>query len=119
MVQGTFARKVQELYEGLIEQLDDVTDNLLVSRAVNRINIANVMYDGHWVKRSASNVNDLVRQVKIKILSRSLDALLERPTSNKMWLLFIDLHDKELHNAPVHRTQNVVLRLRVLHLQLL
>ena len=57
------------------------------------------MAHGAWVNGSAlAKLTDLETNFTLEILSRSIDALWKTPTSNKMWVLFVDLDDDLLKN---------------------
>lgn len=57
-------------------------------------NITDMLKDGAWASpHNLTDVNELGRQVKTEILSRSINSLWKTFSSNKMWVLFIDLQD--------------------------
>ena len=94
VAQKTFAPKVNEIYTLVTESLDNVTGQLFRGESVNGVNITDMMSGGTWADtRSLTKVTDIEKNLKVEILSRSINSLWKTPTSNKMWILFVDLHE--------------------------
>ena len=96
--QKEFAPRVRDLYSNYIDELDKAGTELFKGGAINTtngaFNITDMMANGAWANASAlTKLPALEKNLTIEILSRSIDALWKTPTSNKMWILFVDLAD--------------------------
>ena len=103
--QQTFAEKVLVIYKALLSGMDDAVTTLFNGDPVGGSNgsftIFDMMKGGAWVSpQSLSNVSDINTKVRVEILSRSIDSLWKTFSSNKMWVLFIDLGEQDRVNNP-------------------
>ena len=52
--------------------------------------------DGKWLDSSAiTRIKDAEKQMKVEIISRGINALRKTYSSNKMWVLFVNLPDTD------------------------
>ena len=97
VAQKTFAPKVQEIYSTYVRRIDELGRALFNGtriKGAEGFNLGAVLHDGAWVNPSVlSQIPDVEGQLKVEILSRSINALWSTPTSNKRWVLFVDLQD--------------------------
>ena len=93
--QELFVPRVREIYTNYIEALDIATIDLLAGRTIgDQFDIFGMMAEGAWLNSSAlPRVSSLETSLRTEILSRSIDQLWKKPTSNKIWVLFVDLFD--------------------------
>ena len=92
--QKTFAPKVEEIYAKFVSSLNNATTALFDGGKVGNATIFDLMRNGSWVdSRILSRVSSVETQLKIEILSRSIDALWKTGPSNKTYVLFVDLQD--------------------------
>lgn len=93
--QELFVPRVREIYLHYVEALENVTTDLLAGNKINgAFDIFEMMESGFWVNSSAlPKLVGLEKSLRVEILSRSIDLLWKTPTSNKMWVLFVDLND--------------------------
>ena len=96
-----FAPRVKQLYANYVDSLDKAGQTLFKGGVINttngRFNITDMMANGAWANASAlTRLTDLETNLTLEILSRSIDAIWKTPTSNKMWVLFVDLEDDSL-----------------------
>ena len=94
VTEENFANITRTVYAELLTSLDHFGTSLLAGDYVGGYNILDVMKDGVWVDDSnLTDVTALQEQLKIEVLSRSINALWKTPSHNKMWVLFTDLQD--------------------------
>ncbi|KAL6716082.1 hypothetical protein ACLMJK_005648 [Lecanora helva] len=104
--QKTFADKVLVIYKALLGGMDAAVTNLFNGDAVggtdSSFTILDMMKDGVWVNpQTLSNVSDINTKVRREILARSIDSLWKTFSSNKMWVLFVDLGEQDRINTPL------------------
>lgn len=94
IAQKEFAPKVTLIYSQLTNALDNVTARLLAGESVEGVKITDIIKGGGWLDSSAlTPLPEIEQQMKIEILSRSIDSLWKTPTSNKIWVQFLALGD--------------------------
>ncbi|KAL8952790.1 MAG: hypothetical protein Q9183_007372, partial [Haloplaca sp. 2 TL-2023] len=88
-----YANAVESIYGSLVNGLDDVATALFNGSTVyGDFDILKMMEGGAWLDTSAlQRVSDLEEKLKIEIISRSINALWKTPTSNKIFVSFVDL----------------------------
>ena len=96
--QKEFAPKVRELYTNYVDTLDESGNMLLngdkITTASGDFDIGDMMAHGVWLNTSAlTKLTDIETNLTLEILSRSIDALWKTPTSNKIWVLYVNLDD--------------------------
>ena len=94
-----FTTAVQNVYDTLITALDDASEALFKGESIGQapytINITQMISGGAWVSsEKLTRVKDAERQMKIDIVSRGINALWKTYSSNKMWVLFVDLQEE-------------------------
>ncbi|KAL8869433.1 MAG: hypothetical protein Q9174_004273, partial [Haloplaca sp. 1 TL-2023] len=91
--QEQYTDAVESIYGSLVNGLDDVATALFNGSTVyGDFNILQMMEGGAWLDTSAlQRVSDLEEKLKIEIISRSINALWKTPTSNKIFVTFVDL----------------------------
>ena len=93
--QKTFAKQVRQVYDLFVEELNNVANAVFSDNLrQEEISLQDVLQDGSWVNpQQITEVPDAQKQAFIEIFSRSIDLFWKTPTSNKMWVLFVDLQD--------------------------
>ena len=88
-VQKTYAPKVMDIYNLMVRKLNELANTLLSGGSGNGFDITTMLQNGTWANPlKVANVSEIERQMRIEILSRSIDALWKTYSSNKMWLVF-------------------------------
>ena len=100
--QKNFAAKVSAFYDDLVKRLDEAALKIFNGETIGEgdasFSLATMMKGGSWIgKDILTKVSDMSRLMHIELLCRSLNALWKTPTSNKMWVNFINLNDDEQH----------------------
>ena len=94
----TFADDVETIYRLLVQALDETTNKLFKGEKIgteNPTDIGDMISGGKWLDwESITPIPDSERQMKIEIISRGINALWKTYSSNKMWVLFVDLADQ-------------------------
>lgn len=95
IVQEQYADYVEQIYTSLMSGLDDVTAKLFNGSAIDGdFNILSMVRGGAWLDTSAlQRASGLEDKLRIEILSRSINAVWKTPTSNKIFVTFVDLGD--------------------------
>ena len=95
VAQKTFAPKVRQVYDLFINALDNITSDLFAGREIEgQVLLTEMMKGGRWVNPQVlTEVSDAKEQIFYEIFARSLDALWKTPTSDKRWVLFVDLQE--------------------------
>ena len=103
--QKDFAPKVDLIYRELVRAVDKLASILFAGDTVEGVpgvedlTLPKLLTNGSWVDPDVlTQTPDVEDQMRVEILSRSIDSLWKTPTSNKMWVLFVDLGD-DLTNA--------------------
>ncbi|KAI9706033.1 MAG: hypothetical protein M1836_005439 [Candelina mexicana] len=96
--QREFAPKVRQIYSNYTDALDEMGQKLfkgdLIQATSGSFHITDMMKGGAWANVSAiTKLTDLETNLTIEILSRSINALWKTPTTNKMWVLYVDLKE--------------------------
>ena len=95
----TFADSVETIYRLLVQSLDATTNKLFGGEKIGTtdpLDIGDMISGGRWVDwKSITPIPDSERQIKIEIISRGINALWGTFSSNKRWVLFVDLGDLE------------------------
>lgn len=96
VAQKTFAPKVRQVYDLFINALDNITSDLFAGREIEgQVLLTEMMRGGRWVNPQVlTEVSDAKEQIFYEIFARSLDALWKTPTSDKRWVLFVDLQEE-------------------------
>ena len=108
VVQETYASKVEDVYKQYVNALDNLTSTLFQGRKLEwGTDIKEMMRNGAWSNyHSLTRVSAIEQQLKIEIVSRSIDTLWKKPPSNKMWVLFVDLKDDRTSTVKCLGDQN-------------
>ncbi|KAI9725891.1 MAG: hypothetical protein M1835_003800, partial [Candelina submexicana] len=93
--QREFAPKVRQIYNNYTDALDEMGQKLfkgdLIQATSGSFHITDMMKGGAWANVSAiTKLTYLETNLTIEILSRSINALWKTPTTNKMWVLYVD-----------------------------
>ena len=96
VAQKTFAPKVRKIYDLFTDSLENITADLFAGREIaGRRLLPEMMRDGAWVDPNPlTDLADAQQQIFFEIFSRSIDQLWKAPTSNKMWVLYVDLQEE-------------------------
>ena len=107
--QKRFAEQVKTYYNALVGGMEDLVTQLFEGKSIPRrglksessnFTIFDLIRDGAWVNASAiTRVSKLNKKIRTEVLARSIDSLWKTPTSNKMWVLFVDLGDDKISNS--------------------
>ena len=97
VAQKRFAPIVRQIFKYFSESLDNITAQLLRGDKIDdKFDIYDMMRGGAWVDQSSlSRITDVQAQLFYEIISRAINGLWKTPTSNKMWVLYVDLDDNE------------------------
>ena len=95
VAQKTFAPKVRQVYDLFVNALDDIAADLFAGRKIEgKVLLTEMMKGGKWANpQLLTEVSDAKDQIFFEIFARSLDALWKTPTSNKIWVLFVDTQE--------------------------
>ena len=95
VAQENFAESVEIIYTSLVDGLDNVAERLFRGDVIDgNFSIISMMEGGAWVEIDAlERVSNIEEQLRIEILSRSINALWKTAPSNKSFVLFVDLQD--------------------------
>ena len=95
--QENYAENVATIYVSLVDGLDTAAELLFNGSSIDGgFNLTDMMKGGIWANvDSLERVSDIENQLRIEIISRSINALWKTPTSNKMFVLFVDLGDDD------------------------
>lgn len=95
--QKEFAPILRRIYEDFVETLDTVTTDLFDGKKINnQTTILDMMSGGHWVDPDTlTDVSDAEDQIYTEIFSRAINGLWKIPTSNKIWVLYLDTGDRK------------------------
>ena len=92
--QDDFTSEVERVYGQLKGALDGIVKILFSGEALNGASLVDMLRDGAWVNATTiPNVGDISQQLRIEILSRAINDLWKVFSSNKRWVLFVDLQD--------------------------
>ncbi|KAL9045336.1 MAG: hypothetical protein Q9214_001605, partial [Letrouitia sp. 1 TL-2023] len=92
--QEIFADSIEVIYQSMINGLDNITDSLFNGSNIGDFNIVDMMAHGAWVENSVlQRVSNIEESFRIELISRSIDLLWKTPTSNKMFVLFVETED--------------------------
>ena len=98
-----------QLFQSMNEAVDVLLRGDMIGRAENQFNISDMMNDGIWFSSAALyNVTDLPSALRTEILSRKIDSIWKTFSSNKMWILYVDLGDddgRSRYNADISGPQ--------------
>ena len=105
VAQKDFADIVLGIYKTLLSGMDDAVTKLFNGESIGgtggSFNITDMLKGGVWVNpQSLSNVSDINLKVRTEILSRSIDSLWKTFSSNKIWVIFVDLGEQDQVNNP-------------------
>lgn len=99
VVQENVAQKLEIIYSNYVAELNTMTTSLFKGDKIDdagNITLLNMLKEGAWANKSALTPVSLIeQQMKVELLSRSIDALWKTKTSNKMWVLYTDLQDDQ------------------------
>lgn len=97
IAQKRFAPFVRHVFRVFSESLDNTTAALLRGdRIGDEFDVYDMIEGGLWVDRSAlSRIAAVQAQLFNEITSRAINNLWKNPTSNKMWVLYVDLDDDD------------------------
>ncbi len=97
IAQKRFAPFVRQVFRVFSESLDNITAALLRGdRIGDEFDVYDMIEGGLWVDRSAlSRIAAVQAQLFNEITSRAINNLWKNPTSNKMWVLYVDLDDDD------------------------
>ena len=97
VIQENVAQKLEIIYSNYVAELNTMTTSLFKGDKIDEagnITLLNMLKEGAWANKSALTPVSLIeQQMKVELLSRSIDALWKTKSSNKMWVLFTDLQD--------------------------
>ena len=95
VAQKQFGPLVRQIFRVFSESLDNITSTLLQGdRVDDAFDVYDMMRNGTWADRSAlSKIIAVQAQLFNEITSRAINGLWKTPTSNKMWVLYVDLGD--------------------------
>lgn len=93
--QEQYVDYVEQVFTSLMSGLDDVTAKLFNGSSIDGdFNILSMMRGGAWLDTSVlQRASGLEDKLRIEILSRSINAIWKTPTSNKIFVTFVDLAD--------------------------
>lgn len=92
--QEIFADSIEAVYQAMISGLDYITDTLFTGGSIGNLNIVDMMAKGAWVENAAlQRVSNIEEAFRVELISRSIDRLWKTPTSNKMFVLFVQTPD--------------------------
>lgn len=98
--QDDFNSEVEKVYDQLKGALDGIVKILFSGEALNGVSLTDMLRDGAWVNATTiPNVGDISQQLRIEILSRAINDLWKIFSSNKRWVLFVDLQDDPANQA--------------------
>ncbi|KAI4208984.1 MAG: hypothetical protein LQ351_008046 [Letrouitia transgressa] len=84
----------------MINGLDNITDTLFNGSNIGDFNISVVIAQGAWVENTVlQRVSNIEESFRIELISRSIDRLWKTPTSNKMFVLFVETADCDGDNT--------------------
>ncbi|KAL8690732.1 MAG: hypothetical protein Q9218_003889, partial [Villophora microphyllina] len=106
VAQKHFAPFVRQVFRVFSESMDNITLELLRGeRMSNAFDVYDMMRGGLWVDRNAlSRIATVQAQLFNEITSRAIDGLWKTPTSNKMWVLHVDLGDDDQQRRCINDT---------------
>ncbi|KAL8901203.1 MAG: hypothetical protein Q9192_000680 [Flavoplaca navasiana] len=86
---------IRQIFRVFSESLDNITAALLRGERIgDDFDVYDMIQGGLWVDRSAlSRIAAVQAQLFNEIISRAINSLWKNPTSNKMWVLYVDLED--------------------------
>lgn len=97
VAQKRFGPIVRQVFRVFSESLDNITSALLQGECIDdTFDIYDMVWNGSWIDRNALSIIAAIQaQLFYEITSRAIDGLWKTPTSNKKWVLFVDLGDDE------------------------
>ena len=106
IAQKRFAPIVRQIFRYFSESLDNVTAELFRGERIDgKFDIYDMMRDGTWADQSSlTRITHTQEQLFLEITSRAINGLWKTPTSNKMWVLFVDLDDDETKSKCMNDT---------------
>ena len=95
----TYAKKLRTVYDAFVHAQENITADLFSGQSIGNgnngsVTLLDVLKNGTWV--DPDSVPDLASaqdQIFFELFSRSINAMWKTETSNKMWVLFVDLED--------------------------
>ncbi|KAL8870483.1 MAG: hypothetical protein Q9174_003485 [Haloplaca sp. 1 TL-2023] len=95
--QKRIAPFIRQIFRVFSESLDNITAALLRGERIgDEFDVYDMIKGGLWVDRSAlSRIAAVQAQLFNEIISRAINSLWKNPTSNKMWVLYVDLEDDD------------------------
>ncbi|KAI9703553.1 MAG: hypothetical protein M1836_007323 [Candelina mexicana] len=106
--ESAFAKNVETFLTGIKVGLEQFTTKLFAGEQIpasdnHSLNLTNMIKEGAWVSsRSLTDVSLLNTEIRIEVTARCIDKLWKTWPKNKMWVLFIDLHDDNTMSKCIH-----------------
>ena len=86
-----------------MDTLDDTANTLLKGGTINNFTIFDMMKGGGWANsKRLTPIKNAERQMKIEVMSRGINLLWNTSHSNKRWVLFTDLGDRDPQGRQIH-----------------
>ena len=89
--QKLFVPQLRIAYETMVSSLYESTNRIFNDSNVGGVSLIDLIRDGQWISADRLQpLPDIAIQLKRELISHALDGLWKTPTSNKMWVLYVN-----------------------------
>ena len=94
--QGDLASEVADYLNDMVKRLEPLVTSIFSGQLMNGKSLLDIIAKGDWADSTKiSTIPDVANQIRIEIISRAVNELWKIGTSNKRWVLFVDLQDDD------------------------